>query len=365
MVAEMKIPFTNLYHQYLECKPEIDKAIQDTINSSSFITGPDVTRLEQAFATYVQAEDCAATGSGTMALICALRAAGIGPGDQVLTTPHTFVATTEAIVTVGADPVFVDIDPDTHLIDLQDLENKITGQCRAVLFVDIYGQCPDIAHLNDICTRYDLVMIEDAAHSLGNRYNGRMVGSFADITCFSFNPVKNLGAMGDAGCCTGSKRYMDRVRMYRDHGRTGRYDIVELGYNARVDNMQSNIVLAKLPKLESWLERKRTVCAYYDYRLQDVVKLVQRQIYNSHSYYVYVIQTSQRDELKSFLESRGIGTNIHYATATHQQPAYKKWYEPCPIAERTVNEILSLPCWIGMTDEQIDYVADCVVEFFT
>jgi dTDP-4-amino-4,6-dideoxygalactose transaminase len=360
----MKISFTNLAQQYLDCKQEIDQAISDTIASSSYITGPDVTVFETAMANYVGAEDCASTGSGTMALICALRAAGIGPGHEVITTPHTFVATTEAIAIVGASPVFVDINPDTHLIDLDLVESKITSRTRALLWVDIYGQCPDISRIKQICQQYNLVMIQDAAHSLGNTYQGTPVGSFADITCFSFNPVKNLGAMGDAGCATGSKEFMDRVRMYRDHGRTGRYDIVELGYNARIDNLQSNIVLAKLPKLQEWLERKRTICAYYDYRLRNVIKPIKLQSGNSHSYYVYVIQTPRRDELRAFLESKGISTNIHYATATHQQPAYQPWYSPCPVAEKTVKEILSLPCWYSMTDEQINYVANSVEEFF-
>lgn len=360
----MKIPFTNLYQQYLDCKTEIDQAINQVIASSSFITGPDVSKFETVFARYVGAEDCASTGSGTTALICALRALGIGEGDEVLTTPHTFVATTEAIVMVGAIPVFVDIDPDTHLIDLDKLENAITDKTRAVLFVSLYGQNPDMDRLQAICKKNKIFLVEDAAHSLGNTFNSKPVGSLADITCFSFNPVKNLGAMGDAGCAVGPKYYMDRVRMYRDHGRTGRYDIVEVGYNARIDNMQSNIVLAKLPKLQDWLERKRTICAYYDYRLSNCVKTVKRQIGNSHSYYVYVIQTPRRDELRVFLESKGIGTNIHYATATHQQPAYLQWYRACPVAEQTVNEILSLPCWPSMSDVEIDYVADCVEEFF-
>ena len=364
MAKKMKVPFTNLHQQYLECKTEIDQAIADTIASSSFITGPDVTRFEQEFAQYVQAEDCAATGSGTMALICALRALGIGPGDEVLTTPHTFVATTEAIVMVGATPVFVDIDPDTHLIDLDILETKITLRSRAVLFVDIYGQCPNIVKLKDICKRHSLFMVEDAAHSIGNKYNTSSVGSIADITCFSFNPVKNLGAMGDSGCCTGSKVFMELVRMYRDHGRTGRYDIVQVGYNARVDNLQTNIVLAKLPHLERWLDRKRTMCSFYDHSFNNVVKTVTRQPGNSHSYYVYVIQTPARDQLREFLSKKGIGTNIHYATTTHQQPAYQQWYAPCPVAETVVTQILSLPSWPGMHDDQVDYVVDSVKEFF-
>jgi len=360
----MKITFTNLHQQYLDCKSEIDQAIATTIASSSFITGLDVTVFEETLAKYVGAESCASTGSGTTALICSLKAAGIGPGDEVLTTPHTFVATTEAIAIVGANPVFVDIDPDSHLIDLDKLEAKITDKSRAVLFVDIYGQCPDLLRIRKICDRYNLVMIEDAAHSLGTTWHGKTVGSQADYTCFSFNPVKNLGAMGDAGCVTGPKVNMDRVRVFRDHGRTSRYEFSELGYNARVDNMQANIVLAKLPKLVEWIERKRKICERYDSELGSLVKTIQHEPGVGHGYYVYVIQTPRRDALKAHLQQLGIETNVHYATTTHTQPAFSPWYTPCPVAEQTVKEILSLPCWYSMSDQQVEYVINGVKEFF-
>jgi dTDP-4-amino-4,6-dideoxygalactose transaminase len=360
----MKIPFTNLHQQYLDCKSEIDQAIADTIASSSFITGPDVTKFEQVMAQYIGVQDCASTGSGTTGLLCAMRALGIGPGDEILTTPHTFVATTEAIVSVGATPIFVDIDPDTHLIDLDLLELKITSRTRAIAFVDMYGQCPDLDRINDIARKHNLVTLEDAAHSLGTTWKGKLVGSQADITCFSFNPVKNLGAMGDAGCVTGSRQFMDRVRMYRDHGRVGRYDIIELGYNARIDNMQSSIVMAKLPKLTEWVARKKQIVTYYNQRLGRIVKTIKSDSRAESGHYVYVIQTELRDQLKHHLEQRGISTNIHYATTTHQQPAFQQWYTPCPVAEKTVKEILSLPSWYSMTQEQIEYVADSVEEFF-
>lgn len=360
----MKIPFTNLYQQYVDCKTEIDQAIQQTIQSSSFITGLDVTRFETKIAEYVGAEDCASTGSCTTALVCSLKAAGIGAGDQVLTTPHTFVATTEAIVTVGADPVFVDIDADTHLIDLNLLEQSITPQTRAVLFVDIYGQCPDLDRLRKICNRHQLIMIEDAAHSLGASWHHRLLGSQADYTCFSFNPVKNLGAMGDAGCVTGSKDNMNRVRIFRDHGRTSRYEFTELGYNARIDNMQANIVLAKLPKLASWIERKQKIADYYTQQLAGVVKTIRPQTSAKHGHYVYVVQTEQRDQLKEFLESCGIGTNVHYATTTHMQPAFAPWHRHCPVAEQTVQQILSLPSRYDLTDTELEYIVNTVKEFF-
>lgn len=360
----MKIPFTNLYQQYLDCRAEIDNAIQHTIQSSSFITGNDATIFERTMSEYVGSADCAGTGSGTTALLCSLRAAGIGAGDEVITTPHTFVATTEAIVSVGATPRFADIDPATHLIDLDQVEKMIGPRTRAVLFVDMYGQCPHMDRLRTMCNEHRLYMVEDAAHSLGAQWQGQEIGSISDLTCFSFNPVKNLGAMGDAGCVTGSARLMNLVRKFRDHGRTGRYDIVDVGYNARIDNMQSNIVLAKLPYLRSWINRKRKICAYYNSQLGSIVKTINLDSRVGQGHYVYVIQTRKRDSLKVWLEAQGIATNIHYAVTTHTQPAFQKWYSPCPVAERTVQEILSLPCWYSMTDNEVDYVVDRVKEFF-
>jgi len=360
----MKIPFTRLHQQYLDCKTDIDAAIANVIATSSFITGPDVDKFEKAMANYLEVNDCASTGSGTMSLVCALRALGIGPGDDVLTTPHTFVSTTEAIVTVGATPVFVDIDPDTHLLDLDLLQTKITPQSRAILFVDMYGQCPDLDRIRKICTDHNLYMIEDAAHTLGAQWKNKQIGSQADITCFSFSPVKNLGAMGDAGCVTGSHELMSQVRMFRDHGRIDRYDIVEVGYNARIDNMQSAIILAKLPKLSSWVDRKREICKQYDQAFSGIVKTIKRNELVGQGHYVYVIQTDRRDELKNFLQDRGIQTNIHYATTTNLQPAYAKWYVPCPVAEKTVTEILSLPCYYSLTQQEINYIITAVQEFF-
>lgn len=356
----MKIPFTNLQAQYQDCKQDIDAAIQRCLDIDSFITGPDVTEFELEFAKYLNAEDVASCSSGTTGLYCAMRALNIGPGDEVITVSHTFVATPESVVQVGATLVFCDIDPNTWLIDLDQLETLITKKTRAVLFVDIYGQCPDIDRVRSICDHYKIAMVEDAAQSVGNKWKDRPVGSLSDITCMSFNPVKNLGAIGDAGAVSGSKYYMDEVRKYRDHGRTGRYDIVEIGYNARIDNIQSNVVLAKLPKLDGWLERKREICNYYTEQLSSIIKTPVTVKGNSHSWYVYVIQTAERDSLKQHLEDAGIGTNIHYMRAAHQQLAFAPWSRSLPVTERTVSEILSVPCWYSMTDSEVDYVVDSV-----
>jgi len=357
------IPFTDLKQQYLEIKTDIDAAISRVLDTSNYITGTITDEFETKFAEWVGAEACCATGSGTTALMCSMMAIGVTDGDEVITTPHTFISTSEAIIWQGASPVFVDID-DNHQIDIDQIERRITEKTKAILFVDMYGHTPDIDRLREIADRHNLYLVEDAAHSVRSKYKGVQVGSLADLTCFSFNPVKNLGAMGDAGCVTGSRKMMDRVRMYRDHGRIGRYDIVELGYNARIDNMQSNIVLAKLPKLAHWVNRKRAISSYYNAQLQDVVKTVKLDSRVGQGHYVYVIQTPRRDELKQYLDQHGIQTNIHYATTTHLQPAYRKWYTPCPVAERTVNEILSLPCYYSLTEEECKYISNTVRRFF-
>lgn len=359
----MNIPFVDLSCQYFDCKQAIDMAISHTIDSSSFITGSDVNRFEKTIAAYVGAESCAATGSGTMALICALKSLGIGPGDEVLTTPHTFVATTESIVLVGAVPIFVDIDPDTHLLDIDVLDRYKTDRTKAVLFVDIYGQCPHLTKLRQWCNNNNLFMIEDAAHSFGTCWSDLRVGSISDLTCFSFNPIKTLGAMGDAGCVTGNKNLIDMVKIFRDHGRTSRYDVVHIGYNAKIDNLQANILLAKLENFEKWRMRKKQIYKYYTDKLSNVIKCVFVDPQVDMSPYVFVIQTCNRDPLQKYLHASGIETSIHYCTTVNCQPAYKAWYTFCPTAESTVKEILSIPCRFGMSDLEVEYVVDKIIEF--
>lgn len=356
----MKIPFVNFYQQYLDCRESIDQAIADTIASSAYITSTAPTAFETAFAHYTGAEDCAAVGSGTQALVAALVAAGIGPGHEVITTPMTFVSTTEAIVAVGATPVFVDIDADTMLMDVQEITAVISPRTKAVLFVDLYGQSPDLQMIRRICDQHGLMMIQDAAQSVGNRYQGQPMGNVSDLTCFSFNPGKNLGAMGDAGAVTGGARYCQSVRQWRDHGRVSKYTIQSLGTNARLDLLQQNILLAKLPHLESWLHRKREICQRYSRELADKVQVPVIQPGNTHSWYVYVIRVADRERLALDLMDHGVMTNIHYAQVTSRQPAFSAWHRPCARAERAAQEVLSLPCWYSMTQQQVEYVIDRV-----
>jgi dTDP-4-amino-4,6-dideoxygalactose transaminase len=208
-------------------------------------------------------------------------------------------------------------------------------------------------------------MIEDAAHSLGTQWQGRPVGSLADLTCFSFNPVKNLGAMGDAGAVVGSTALIEQARMYRDHGRNTKFVFEKVGFNARIDNMQSNILLAKLPYLENWNKQRQMIATRYDMYLDDVVRTPRRNGLSDHVYYVYVIRTIQRDQLQQYLKQAGITTNIHYPKPCHTQPAFADHYSPLPRTEAAVDEILSLPCYPGLSRSDQDYIIEHVRKFFT
>lgn len=370
MNQNIKIPFVDLYPQYEELQTEIDIAIKDIITRSDYITGPTVENFEKAICDYTGADDCASIGSGTNALVCALKALGIGQGDCVMTVGHTFVSTTEAIVNVGAKPLFVDIDQFYHLDTLE--MRKVTGskefalpELKAILFVDLYGQTPDIDKIRSFAKEYDLKVIQDAAQSFGAEYKGKKVGSLVDLTCFSFNPVKNLGAMGDAGAVTGSKKLIDKVRMYRDHGRKTKFEYDTVGYNARIDNLQAVIVQAKLKKIDSWLDKKRQICRRYTEKLKGVVKCPQEAPWSKHSYYVYVIETPKgtRDKLQAFLKDKGIGTNIHYKYPTHKTKAFND-ETSLPITEYMCEHILSLPCYHTLPEHHQDYIVNAIKEFY-
>ena len=363
MNQNIKIPFVDLYPQYEEIKTEIDLAIKDIITRSDFITGPTVEKFEKSICEYTGAEDCASIGSGTNALVCALKALGIGPGDRVMTVGHTFVSTTEAIVNVGAEPYFVDIDEFYHM-DLREME-AFDNSLKAILFVDLYGQTPDIDKINEFANTFNLKVIEDAAQSFGSEYKGKKVGSLVDLTCFSFNPVKNLGAMGDAGAVTGSKELVDKVRMYRDHGRKTKFEYDTVGYNARIDNLQAVIVQAKLKKIDEWLDKKRQICRRYTEQLDDTVICPQEAPWSKHTYYVYVIETPEgtRDKLQQFLKDKGIATNIHYKFPTHKTKAFNTGID-LPNTEYACDNILSLPCYHTLPEHHQDYIIKAIKDFY-
>ena len=362
MNQNIKIPFVDLYPQYEELQSEIDLAIRDIIAKSDFITGPTVEKFEKAICEYTGAEDCASIGSGTNALVCALKALGIQPGHQVMTVGHTFVSTTEAIVNVGATPVFVDIDEFYHL-DVSKLQ--LTDTLKAILFVDLYGQTPDIDKIKDFAKKFNLSVIQDAAQSFGSEYKGKKVGSLVDLTCFSFNPVKNLGAMGDAGAVTGSKELIDKVRMYRDHGRKTKFEYDTVGYNARIDNLQAVIIQTKLKKIDEWLDKKREICRRYTKHLYSIVGCPLEAPWSKHTYYVYVIETPEgtRDRLQQFLRDKGIATNIHYKHPTHKTKAFDDGTS-LPRTEYVCDNILSLPCYHTLPEHHQDYIINAIKEFY-
>ena len=363
MNQNINIPFVDLYPQYQEIKSEIDLAIQDVITRSDFITGPTVEKFEQSLIDYTGAEDCASIGSGTNALVCALKACGIGSGHKVITVGHTFVSTTEAIINVGAEPVFVDIDQFYHM-DINQLQ--YTDGMKAILFVDLYGQTPDIDKIKSFAKKNNLVVIEDAAQSFGADYKDMKVGNLVDLTCFSFNPVKNLGAMGDAGAVTGNKTLVDNVRMYRDHGRKTKFEYNTVGYNARIDNLQAVIIQEKLKKVDAWLDKKIEICRSYSESLKEIVSIPQETGLGKHTYYVYVIETPEatRDSLQQYLGKKGIETNIHYKHPTHTTKAFAEYNTHLPRTEYVCDNILSLPCYHTLTANQQEHVIDSVRNFY-
>jgi UDP-2-acetamido-2-deoxy-ribo-hexuluronate aminotransferase len=360
MEERSMIPFTDLKQQYLEIKTDIDAAIARVLDTSNYITGTITDEFETKFAEWVGAESCCATGSGTTALMCSMMAIGIADGDEVITTPHTFISTSEAIIWQGASPVFVDID-DNHQIDVDQIERRITDKTKAILFVDMYGHTPDIDRLREIADKYNLYLIEDAAHSVRSKYKGVQVGSLADLTCFSFNPVKNLGAMGDAGAITGRADLIARARMYNNHGRQNKWTFELRGINARIDNLQAAIVLAKLPYLDSWLDGKRAICHRYTEQLKDYVVTPKEYAWCHHTYYVYVIEVPRRDEFIEYMKTNGVMCNVHYLESLNEQPLFQKYMsEPTPKVSAMCRRIVSLPCYHTLTIDQQDHIINLV-----
>jgi len=364
----MSIPLVNLRKQYAPLKDEIITGIEHVFDGMQLFLGENVQALEKDFAQFCGAKYGVGVSDGTSALHIILRAMGIGPGDEVITVSHTFIATAEAILLVGAKPVFVDIDPVTYLMDVAQVESKITSQTKAILPVHLYGQVVDMDPLMDLASRYHLRVIEDAAQAHGAEYKGRKAGSLGDAAAFSFYYSKNLGAYGEGGfVTTNDPELYRRVRMIRDHGSERRYYHDLVGMNARLDEIQAVVLRAKLPHLAEWNQQRRAHAALYNQLLKDskAITPVEREG-NSHIYHLYVLRVPRRDELQAFLKERGIFTGIHYPVPNHLQPAMASLgYKPgdFPVTEQVVSEIISLPMFAELTDEEIKEVAGAVKEF--
>ena len=345
------IRFLDLQEQYRQIKPEIDAAIFRVVDSGQFVLGPAVTAFEECFAAYCGVKHCVALNSGTSALHLALLAAGIGPGDEVITVSMTFVATTAAILYCGARPRFVDVDQDTWTMDPHLVEAAITPQTKAILPVHLHGLMADMDPLVAIARRHGLVVIEDAAQSHGARYKGRQAGSIGDVGCFSFYPGKNLGAFGEGGAAvTNNPDLARQMSLLRDWGQESKYNHVVPGYNYRMDGIQGAILIVKMSYIEPWTEARRAVASHYD-RLLASSSRFKRPVpprHCRHVYHVYAIELSDRDEVQTALSEAGIGTGIHYPVPVHLQKAYRDLgygRGDVPVTESLADRFLSLPIY--------------------
>jgi dTDP-4-amino-4,6-dideoxygalactose transaminase len=365
----MSIPLVDLKAQYQTIKGDIDSIVLDIMQRAAFILGKEVKELEEAFARYCEVSHAVGVDSGYSALELILRAYDVGPGDEVITTPNTFIATALAISSCGATPKFVDIDPKTYNLDPSKLEDVITPSTRAILPVHLYGQPADMVPILEIACRHKLLVIEDACQAHGARYKGRPTGSLGHAAAFSFYPGKNLGAYGDGGMVvTNDEDIAEKIRVFRHVGQKGKNKHIVKGFNHRLDNLQAAVVLTKLPYLDGWNESRRRVADQYNSLLQDLpVEIPDVMDSVEHIYHLYVIRTKRRDELDLYLNERGIDTGIHYPIPIHLQPAYKELGHRMgdfPISETLADEILSLPIYPELREEQIRHIVEVIQSFF-
>lgn len=358
---QLRVPYLDLKAQYHSIKSEIDTAVSDVLESSQFVLGKEVAAFEQEFANYCGAAECVALNSGTSALHLALIAAGVGPGDEVITVPFTFVASVASILYAGARPVLVDIEPHSFNINPAAVEAVITPRTKAIMPVHLYGQTADMDPILDVARRHGLIVIEDAAQAHGAKYKGRSAGTLGDIGCFSFYPTKNLGAYGEGGAITtNNSEYASKIRMLRDWGQDSKYHHLLRGFNYRMEGLQGAILRVKLRHLERWLESRRAIAATYTRQLTDSgLSLPQEMPWARHVYHVYSVRTSDRDAFRSALQEEGIQTAVHYAIPVHLQPAYADLgYRggSFPESEAAANEVVALPIYPELNQTQADAV---------
>ena len=353
----MRIPLIDLVAQYRTIQPEIDEAIRQVLESGQFILGPNVAALENEVAAYLGVKHAVGVASGTDALVLAMRALGIGAGDEVIVPTYTFFATAEAVMLVGATPVFVDIKPDTYCLDVQQVAERITARTKAIIPVHMYGHPADMTPLLDLAQACGLKVIEDNAQAFGAEYNGRKTGGLGDVGCLSFFPSKNLGAYGDGGMVvTNDGEVAERVRMLRTHGWRRKYFPEAMGYNSRLDELQAAVLRVKLQHLDAWNERRRDLANQYTERLSDLgVGVPCEAPQAKHVYHLYVIQVKDRDRVRQCLKKAGIASAVYYPLPLHLT-------EPCrhlgfkegefPVAERASQETLAIPLYPEMPEEQ-------------
>ena len=363
------VPYLDLAAQLRPIRRDIDAAIARTLDNCSFCLGPDVAEFEKDFAQFCGAQQCVAMNSGTSALHIALMLLGVGAGDEVITTPYTFVATSWAISYIGAKPVYVDVDDTTMNLNPALVERAITPRTKAILPVHLYGQPCDLEPLLEICRRNKLPLVEDAAQAVDAKYKGKTVGTFGEISCFSFYPGKNLGAYGEGGALvTNNAAFATRARSLREHGSTQRYYHDEVGFNYRMEGIQGAVLGVKLKHLNRWTHDRQRVAKRYAELLADTPLQLPREAAGCESaWHLYVVRHARRDELKKHLEANGVGCALHYPLPLHLQKCYASLgYKTgdFPVAEKAARECLSLPIYPELTDEQILRVVAVVKEFF-
>lgn len=362
-MASPKVPFLDLKAHHDPIRQEVMTAINEVVDANAFAGGPFVARFETAYAAYCETKYCVGVANGTDSLWFSLLALGVGPGDEVITVPMTFMATAEAITYAGARPVFVDIDSRTYTIDVTKIEAAITPRTKAIIPVHLFGQCADMDPIMEIARRHNLIVIEDAAQAQGALHRGRKAGSIGHAGSFSFYPGKNLGAWGEAGAITTSDAGLrERLQMYREHGQQKKYYHDVVGWNGRMDGLQGAVLSVKLKYLDQANSGRRRVAARYSELLADIpgVILPHEASYGSSVWHVYAVRIQQRDAVLKSMGERGIGCGIHYPVPVHLQKAYAGLgHHPgdFPVSEACGDSFLSLPMFPELTDAQIETVA--------
>lgn len=370
----MNVPLLDLKAQYYQIRGEVMAAIEAVCDEQGFILGPRVVELEQALARYIGTSHAVGVASGSDALLLALMALGVGPGDEVITVPFTFFATVGSISRLGAKPVFVDIRPEIFNMDPSKIEGKVTARTKAIIPVHLYGQCAEMEAIREIAKRHGVRVIEDACQAIGASRNGVQAGALGDLGCFSFFPSKNLGGFGDGGLVTtNDSRLSDTVAILRVHGSRVRYVHDLVGMNSRLDALQAAVLRVKLKHLDQWTEGRRQNAVRYeqlfkDAKLLERVTLPRTDAGNHHVFNQFTIRAQKRDELRLYLKDKGVGTEVYYPVPLHLQSCYQELgYRKgaFTVSERAAEEALSLPIYAELTDDHLSYVVNTVAAFYS